>query len=65
MQIQSDFGSQLAVKVRILLRAMVLGLVALAAVSAQTITTGDITGTIKDASGAVVPNATDNPQEFG
>jgi outer membrane receptor protein involved in Fe transport len=39
-------------------RLIALALVTLCALYAQTITTGDIAGTVKDSSGAVVPNAT-------
>src|SRR5581483_9637279 len=44
--------------VRVPVGGIVLALLTLSALYAQTITTGDIAGTIKDTSGAVVPNAT-------
>ncbi len=45
-------------KISACMRLVTLALVTLSALFAQTLTTGDITGTITDISGAVVPNAT-------
>src|SRR5450432_3619125 len=42
----------------VFLSSLVLLCLCLTSASAQTITTGDITGTVTDQSGAVVPNAT-------
>ena len=41
-----------------MLKLALLPLLVVSALFAQTITTGDITGTVKDQTGAVVPNAT-------
>lgn len=54
---QAFHGAFIVAKRRLPLRAL-LALLTLAAAFGQTITTGDVTGTVKDASGAVVPNAT-------